>query len=136
MIDSALTHQDVRVFWAFRHGLQAGAYDAAAVIDRITTKAVRESGCHYEVYEAKVIRAVRAELATLEGADRLALSRALLLREIRTDDQALADAEQAEALCLDEVNAEAAAEAAYWLSQPEMPFEPMPGFLTDEPEDE
>lgn len=97
---STLTRDDFLAFWSGRNGgNSASNVIASAALDRIHSEAVSTSGCHSEIYDANVIRGIRAELSNLKDGDRLALHRQALVQGYQFDDAGLASVERAEADC-------------------------------------
>ncbi|MDU9036998.1 hypothetical protein NHG95_28090 [Pseudomonas corrugata] len=103
--DQFLTRGDFLSFW---HRRPTAAFAAADVISAIEAEALRGCGCHWEIYEAVLLRELRAKVASLPDAHRLTFMQELSKRDIRIDDAELAAVELAEEEILAEIRAEQA----------------------------
>ena len=109
-LQPSLTRADFMNFWSGRPSADkpVSDFDPAAVISHHIDCCVKGSGCHYGLYEARLLRTLRQEFDSLPRDHRIEFQQALILREIRIDDEAIDEAEQAEAECMAEIHREQA----------------------------
>ena len=103
--DQFLTRGDFLSFW---HRRPTAAFAAADVISAIEAAAQRDCGCHWEIYEAVLLRGLRNKAASLPDAHRLTFMQELWKRRISIDEATIAAAEVAEREIRAEINADQA----------------------------
>ena len=100
--DDYLTREDFLTFW---RGRPTAGFVAADAISAIEATAQRGCGLHFEIYEATLLRLLRAKAAGLTGKHRLEFMQALWTRRIRIDDETMNAAAMAEQDCWAEIHA-------------------------------
>ncbi|POP75162.1 hypothetical protein CXB34_28160 [Pseudomonas amygdali pv. morsprunorum] len=96
-----LTSADFLSFWKAR---PTSLFSPSDELAKISAEAKRVSGCHWELYEANLLRAVRDKAKALSGNDQTRFMRELTKRELCIDDSNIAMVEQAERECRTEIS--------------------------------
>ncbi|MGK9419980.1 hypothetical protein ACSSUR_28090 [Pseudomonas cedrina] len=96
---SFLTSVDYLNFWRARPVAVAPKFSAIKEMAQVFESAKRVSGCHWELYEANMLRGLRDKASSLHPADRELFLELLASHDIKIDGATIAAAERAEREC-------------------------------------